>query len=227
MMLVLNRLKSRRRKHVSVGEHILTQHRRSIQWMSARSLSFYLGVCHSPSSPSLPPSAASFSFTMETVFLPQLVTGGKNASSCFGCKLADGLPVCPKVTSSFAAKPGVGLNIRGKVSFIGKQSISGGCFSCHTVIYCRMRSVVFMSGFCAVAWPDLWWRWCGWCQHSPGRRSPWLGDPFCIVVHLTVIVVAFNESVSWLWNQHLLKFSFFISSLPADKCYRSVLCCSP
>lgn len=44
----------------------------------------------------------------------------------FGCKLADALPACPNVTSNCAGKPGVGLNIRGKVSFKGKQSISRG-----------------------------------------------------------------------------------------------------
>lgn len=67
MMLVLNHLKWRWRKHVSVGEQTLTWYRSSTLWISARSLLFYLDVYHSPSSPSLsPPSAASFSFTVES-----------------------------------------------------------------------------------------------------------------------------------------------------------------
>ena len=92
-------------KHISAGG--------AAEWITVCSVLFYLGFSHSPFSPALLPPSAGFFFFHSVVF-PQLfrslhcylgiVYRENNATSCFGCTMADVLLVWRNFSFVFAEK---------------------------------------------------------------------------------------------------------------------------
>ena len=98
----------REKIHINRGTDFeTTPERLSIKRLSVCSLLFSLGVYHSPSSPSLPPLISRVIFHSSSSC--STITWGlwpekQNVSSCFGCTMADTLPLCHNSTIIFPDK---------------------------------------------------------------------------------------------------------------------------
>lgn len=77
----------------------------SIEWVPVHLLSFYIGFCHSPFSPSSPSPSAGFSFFCRLEFVPLLQCPWRTTPLyCFGSTVADALPWCRKTNLSFSVE---------------------------------------------------------------------------------------------------------------------------